>query len=365
MDSRARTFGRWLLVCSALSVPVFVGLALPGCAQPCLDDGLGQTYCPPASETVAATGDETGPGDGDPTGAEAGETEGCPLLDVILIPQTPTLVFLVDQSGSMNEDFGGDTRWNVITDVLINPQSGIVAQYEDGIRLGMTLYTSVDGNTMGGECPILIEVDPATSNFAAIESTMSMAQPVQDTPTGESLDLVWQKLDALDVPGNKYIVLATDGEPDTCAEPNPSNGQAEAIAAAEGAFGAGIETFIISVGSDVSAAHLQDMANAGQGVQPGDPDAPYYQALDQAALGQAFDQILASVRSCQLDLMSPLSDADAANCILEVNGDPVGLDDPNGWQLNDPTELELVGAACDALQQGTSSVQMTCACDAG
>ena len=304
MDSSSRTFGRWLLV-PALGVPLVAGLGLHGCAQPCLDDGLGQTYCPPAAETVAATGDETGPGDGDgdPTGAEASDTEGCALLDVILIPQTPTLVFLVDQSGSMNEDFGGDTRWNVITDVLINPQTGIVPQYQDGIRLGMTLYTSVSGNTMGGECPILIEVDPAISNFPAIESTMSMAQPVQDTPTGESLDVVWQKLDALDKPGRKYIVLATDGEPDTCANPDSSPGaQAESVAAADAAFAAGIETFIISVGSDVSAAHLQDMANAGQGVQPGDPDVPYYQALDQVALDQAFDEILASVRSCQLDL---------------------------------------------------------------
>ena len=48
-----------------------------------------------------------------------------------------------------------------------------------------------------------------------------------------------------------------------------------------------------------------------------------------------------------------------------INGDEVGLDDPNGWQLNDPNEIELVGGACDALQQGTSSVQMTCACELG
>ena len=33
-------------------------------------------------------------------------------------------------------------------------------------------------------------------------------------------------------PGDKVIVLATDGEPDTCAEPNPQNGQGVAVAAA-------------------------------------------------------------------------------------------------------------------------------------
>jgi hypothetical protein len=360
MSSPSRPLGPWLLV-PAVAVPLLAWLSLPGCAQPCLDDGLGQTFCP-VNDTEAATGSETadpGDGDGDPTGSEAGETEGCTLLDVILIPQTPTLVFLVDQSGSMTQNFGGNSRWDVITDVLINPQTGIVPAFEDSIRLGLTLYT---GSQDGLECPILTEVDPAIANAMAIEAVMSMAQPANETPTGDSLEVVWQKLDALAVPGRKYIVLATDGEPDTCAEPNPQNGQGEAVAAAENAFAAGIETFVISVGADVSAAHLQDMANAGQGVGPGDPNADFYQALDQAALASAFAQILASVRSCELDLMTPLSAAVAQGCTVEVNGQAVGLDDPNGWRLNDPTEVELLGTACDALQQGTSSVQMDCPC---
>jgi hypothetical protein len=216
---------------------------------------------------------------------------------------------------------------------------------------------------MGMECPMLTEVDPALDNFAAIEATMSMAAPVQDTPTGESLEAVWQKLDAFDEPGRKYIVLATDGEPDTCDEPNPQNGQPESVAAAEAAYAAGIETFVISVGDEVSEGHLQDMANAGQGVQGGDPDAPFYLALDQGALVQAFEDILAGVRSCQLDLETPLAPEDADACTVEVNGQVVPLDDPNGWQLNDPSEVELLGTACDALQAGTSSVQMSCACE--
>lgn len=359
MDSSSSPSGRWLLL-PALAVPLLAWVSLPGCAEPCIDDGLGQKYCP-ANDTEAATGTETGDGDGDPTTDENGETEGCALLDVILIPQTPTLVLLVDQSGSMTEDFGGETRWDVITDVLINPQTGIVPQFDDSIRFGLTLYTGVEGD----QCPMLTEVAPAIDNSPAIEATMSMAVPIQDTPTGESLDVVWQNLEALDVPGRKYIVLATDGEPDTCAEPNPSNGQDEAVAAAQAAFAAGIEVHVISVGADVSAQHLQDMANAGQGVQGGDPNAPYYQALDQTALVDAFGQILAGVRSCQLDLMTPLTAEDAMGCTVEVNGDAIGLDDPNGWQLNDSNEIELLGAACDALQQGTSSVQMECSCDVG
>jgi hypothetical protein len=107
------------------------------------------------------------------------------------------------------------------------------------------------------------------------------------------------------------------------------------------------------------------MANAGHGVQMGDPNAEFYLALDQAALLDAFGDILAGVRSCQLDLDTGLTDADAASCSVEVNGTIVPFGDANGWQLNNPNEVELLGSACDALQTGTSSVQMECACGVG
>ena len=361
---------RWLPV---LAVPLLGGMAaLSSCADPCLDDGLGQMFCPEddtsamsGTETVD-TGDTVVTGDGDP-GTESSDTEACPVLDVILIPQIPTLQLLVDQSGSMDQDFGGDTRWNVIVDVLTNPQNGIVPQFESSIRFGLTLYTSLEGN-MGGQCPMLTEVAPALDNYNAIDMTMSMSTPVQDTPTGESLDLTWQTLDAFPEPGLKYIVLATDGLPDTCDVPNPPDQMAQAmadaasVAAAEAAYAAGIPTFVISVGDQVGQAHLQDMANAGQGVGPNDPDATYYEALNQGALVDAFNSILAGVRSCRLDLMTPLTDEEAANCTLEVNGNVVDLGDANGWQLNNSMEVELLGTACDTLQGGTSSVQMECSC---
>ena len=152
-------------------------LAIAGCALPCLDDGLGQKYCPPdeAADQADQTSDEL-----DAT-AEANETSSCSLFDVVLIPQTPTVVLLVDQSGSMETEFGSGTRWTTVYDVLVG-QGGVVPQYEAGIRFGISLYTSIDGNTTGMECPILTEVAPALDNLAPIQTLLDANGPSGETP---------------------------------------------------------------------------------------------------------------------------------------------------------------------------------------
>jgi len=45
-----------------------------------------------------------------------------------------------------------------------------------------------------------------------------------------------------------------------------------------------------------------------------------------------------------------------------LDGVELGCNDPNGWTLKSPTQIELVGAACDAIQQGNHSVEGTFPC---
>src|SRR5690606_24450106 len=100
-------------------------------------------------------------------------------------------------------------------------------------------------------------------------------------------------------PGPRVIVLATDGEPNTCASVTATQeGRRRSADAIRAAFDAGIQTFVISVGNEVGEDHLREIANLGQGFPANDPVARYYPANDPAQLTEAFDIIINGIRSC-------------------------------------------------------------------
>lgn len=259
----------------------------------------------------------------------------------------PTVALLVDQSGSMTEAYSGGTRWTVLRSALIDPTDGVVTRLQSTMRFGLTLYT----NTGGPTCPALTVVDPALDNRDAIAVVYDAERPEADTPTGESIDAVVQALQAVTEPGAKYIILASDGEPDTCAQPNPQEGQPEAVAAAQAAHAAGIDLFFLSVGSGtISQAHMQDVANAGVGYPiGGDLNAPYYEAGDAEQLAAAFDEITSRMFSCELTVNGVIaSDAETSGVIYL---DSAQLTLHEQWEPIDESSFRLLGEACDAAQR--------------
>ncbi len=355
-----------------LTIGSIVGtsMSFASCADPCVDDGLGQDFCPAATDggTDSATGgatdsdSDTSGSTTDPTvGSGGGTGDQCPLLDLTLTSENPTIVFLLDRSGSMSTMFsGGLNRWEAVRATLFDPTDGVVPALEAEIRFGLSMY---DG---GMSCPTLLEEAPKLNNSMDMETTFDAAGgPGSGTPTGESLTVVAPMVASDPDRGAKRIVLATDGEPDTCAAPDMTNGQPQAVTAAENSFMMGVPVSIISVGDGVGQMHLQDMANAGAGVMAGDPDATFYQALDQSSLLAAFNEILTAPRGCRFFLSDPIIESMASTqCVVTVNGTAVPLDPDNGWSTSSPNQIELNGTACTDIQDGQVEINMECECDA-
>jgi von Willebrand factor type A domain len=308
-------------------------------------------------------------------GGSDGFKPTCMTLDIGFEKLTPTVTVLVDQSNSMDKPFpdssSDNTRWVVLRDALLS----VLKPLESVVRFGLTLYTSKVG-FQGGSCPILTKVPAALNNFDAISAKFMKSNPSGDTPTGESLAAVASELLAAGEAGPKFVLLATDGEPDTCAAPNPQTGQEVVVKAAQDAFKNGIRTFVIGVSSEVSDAHLQDVANAGAGVSGGitvDPDggiaaaeqnAVFYHPADGEALTQAIQAIIDRLRTCVFHLGNTVDIQSASSGVVVLDGQVLGYQNPDGWRLNGDTELEVLGKACDRIKTDAKEIQISFPCSA-
>lgn len=293
--------------------------------------------------------------------------EVCAKGTLELLARPATVTVLVDQSASMEQRFDGGTRWSVLQDALLNEQTGAIKTLENDVRFGIALYSSQNGFGRGGDrvCPLLTgldEVPNALGNFAKIRDVYAAAQPVDDTPTAESLAAVTDKLAALPADGPKVIVLATDGEPDTCEDPDAHNADTNrlAVETARASFAAGVRTYVLSVGTEIAETHLQDMANAGAGVAAGGANAPFFRANDQAGLKGALQSILNDARSCSFHLDGKLDTRVVEKGTVLLDGQPLvhGTDftiDANG-------DLVLSAARCDTVKSGTHAVSAEFPC---
>ncbi len=270
---------------------------------------------------------------------------------------TPNVILIVDQSGSMTADFpGAADRWRGLRNSLMD-DTGLVRELEDTVRFGLALYSARSSEPRGpamGMCPLVTLVDPALSNFDAIDAVYSDEDPIDETPTGDSVDFILDWIGSIPDPSEDptIFILATDGEPDTCEQANPQEGQEEAIAAVGRAYLAGIRTFIISVGEGtISSEHLQDVANAGLGRRGGDPDAEFWVAGDDDGLRAALGDIIGGELSCVVELMGRVNPDEACEGEVRLNGDEVPpCDEENGWVPVDESHIELRGESCERLQ---------------
>lgn len=319
-------------------------------------------------------------------GGAGGGKGGCQQLDVKFEPQTPTVLILVDRSGSMFD--GG--YWDPLKTAVLN----VVQNVQDKVRFGLLTFTGITGQ----QCPLLSGTDAITlSNYAAIKAAYDAASVKPggklETPTGDTLNnKVVPELLAIKEPGAKYILFVTDGEPDRCDDGIAECARDDVVGAVQAAYGQKIGTFVFGLGTGTFAQHLQDVANAGAGqpVQNPGPNAlgacfggnlsnakgTYADAggaakfytpdpTDASALETELNAAIGGAKSCSFDLQGKIEvDLDnVAQGEVFIDGKPVTYDDKNGWHMKSATELEVVGAACAQLKVAQQGISFNFPCE--
>lgn len=288
----------------------------------------------------------------------------CPAVTFTPVPQTPSIMLVLDQSGSMfNADIAGNSngncddspttcKYNVMREALVGT-NGVVTQLEAKAYFGSELYTC------SGNSPAFTTVDRNLNNASNIRSSITSKMGGGNTPTPEAIDAAVANFQQNPPPADSppAIVLATDGLPNRCSD--GSNRESATVTAARNAFNAGIPVYVLSIG--INSSHFQDVANAGQGWQSGQPDVTYYPASNAAQLQAAFQTIINGVISCDLSLTASIDETQAMNGTLTINGvqQTYGTD----WVLVGGNTIRVQGAACTDLKtMANPNIQATFPC---
>jgi hypothetical protein len=311
----------------------------------------------------------------------------CASADLEASRIIPTVMLVIDGSGSMIEnaypasafDAGmafppptvptDKTRWAAIRRALVDPTDGVVPRLAGMVKFGLAIFASGPTNDagVGTMCPFPLGIiDPAQDNAAAIVSAFPASAPGLYTPTGDALSQIAERLAGV---ARASVILATDGDPNSCgAAGDPfttiTTNYQPSLDAAEKLKAQQQRMYVISVGDDASAAHLQQMANLGAGLaRDANPGAPFYLPDDPAALTSTFAMLLEQQLSCELVLSGSVKAGNECMGLVTLNGTALECTGADGWKLNDPTHIELSGTACQQFKAASSaSVRATFPC---
>ena len=312
-------------------------------------------------------------------GHDAGLPDGgCDPRPALITPAVPTVMFVIDRSGSMADDLdgnsdGGPSRW----DVLETSLRQVLPPLDQQLSIGALMYP-----VSGSACsvPFGVDLSPARGNTNRLLALFS-TQPVGGTPTFEAARAAAAHLATLrTASAARALVVTTDGAPNcnpsfdprtcTCTRP-PQQGvcqpQANCLDDTRTIDGlrdlylnSNLPTYVVGLGSGLNqfAYVLNQMAVAG-GVPRTDAGTSYYSAQSAAELTDAFSRITAQLTRCTYLVDGLLPDD---TFTLEIDGVAVP-EGPDGWQwLNEANgELGLLGRSCDAVANGSApSVLVDC-----
>lgn len=235
----------------------------------------------------APAGDGDGDGDIDIGDGDSPNQTGkyCQTQTVDFVPQTPTVYILVDRSSSM---FEATMFWaNLKAGVL-----PVVEQLQGDVRFGFGSYTGSNATCTG-----LSEGAPiGENNYDAIATAYNaLAAPSEkgETPTALAVQQATDILLADESPGERFILLVTDGDPDFCNDPAPQCGADALVASLQTAAGQGVRTLVFGIENAgiQNPAWFDYYAQAGMGQLPSWADglnvSAYSGKLQSECSGQA------------------------------------------------------------------------------
>lgn len=312
----------------------------------------------------------------------------CQDAEVNFVPQTPTVFVLVDRSTSMFPNY-----WDKLKEGVLQ----VIQSLQGDVRFGFGAYTGFEGEGSLFETQGTI----AENNYAAIKSFYDqLGHPGKksETPTAYAVQWATDLLLKDESPGDRFILLVSDGQPDYNDDIGNECGVDGLIGELQRSYEQGVRTLVFGIDGNIEKENFDYFAQAGWGEKPnwasglGDehnhPRArcsyspnwkEHYDSFaaagrnsigqysqvpgtqkavlnaDPLALAGQIRSAVEGLKSCTFDLGRSDVEVDLAQAHLgEIfvdgsrNPEPIPADQ---WEMLSPTILELKGEACENWQK--------------
>lgn len=347
--------------------------------------GCGSGRPPPGTTTGAPIVPPPVGDDGDaPQLPGCGQQESgafCDCVDAPLFADPPNMYFVLDKSGSMQDQ----DKWDTVRITVAN----VLRQVASRANFGVSLFPGGDGQICSNAAEETIPItpgDPPSKKDGKLTTLFLSAtrdiRPSGATPTAGALAFAKSKLAT--AKGKSFVVLATDGGPNCDAAANctaatcipniegasgctpsvnccaPPVGIAEncldadaTVKAAEALAAVGIPVYVIGIpGSGPYADVLNRIADGGGTAQTGATKYFAVSNADQTTLLATLKQIAAKiVATCSFKLKAPPADENLVNVYFDEAVLPKDPGGGNGWSITGDT-LTLEGGACQHVLAG-------------
>jgi hypothetical protein len=285
-----------------------------------------------------------------PSGAQLADARACGLEKFTLERDPPSLMLVLDRSSSMSRrPMGGPAGATLWTETLAALDE-VVKVTEIGINWGLKLFPQPSGCLVadGAEVPI------ARSNHAMVlgraRSDGFNMSGTSGTPTNQAVDKAVAYLRTVPAGPGRYIVLATDGEPNCADTGGAGTARTLSVQAVQDAVSAGFKTYVIGIAIVPEAVDTLNRLAVAGGVPRSDPMFRFYPVTNRMDLIQALGDIAGQIQSCVFTLSKPPPVPDSVK--VTVDGDRAPESPTDGWSYanNQNTTIQLNGAWCERVK---------------
>jgi hypothetical protein len=258
-----------------------------------------------------------------------------------------------------NAGCGATSKWALMIPAI----NTVVSQTEGTVNWGLKFFADMGSCGVTNNATVPVAPMNATAIATALMGRTSTNGGVSNgssTPTRAAVNAGVTYLTGLTETNPKFIVLATDGQPNC-----PMSGSQQtddspgAIAAVTAAAGKNVPTFVVGIATAGGTAEttLNSMAVAGGYPQMGQAT-QYYPVTSTAEFAAVLQTLVTVATTCTFSIPAPpTNDGTTSREDISVTGDtgPIPQNATDGWTYSDNTHtsITLNGSSCQAVMAGT------------